>query len=221
MRGGHQMCIDPERGTIFHSYTSLVPPLPRGVQFLFVCAETLYMFGGWDGTADLCDLWQFSVKSLQWACLSANTSQEVGLAPDHTLRLVSVHQVWTHLSQGGPSSRSCHKMCLDHTSQQLYLLGRYLSPTSRTQMQDDGVEPHTLPVGYSEQHSLLRCVVGSAVLSVLQGDFYSYSIPDQTWQLLSTNTHAQGGPHLLYDHQMAFDQATRVIYVFGGRVLTS
>lgn len=57
--------------------------------------------------------------------------------------------------------------------------------------------------------------------SFAQGDLYSYSIPDHTWQLLSSDTHAQGGPHLLYDHQMVFDPVTHIIYVFGGRVLTS
>ena len=42
-----------------------------------LCLATLYMFGGWDGTNDLCDLWQFSVELLQWKCLSADTSLEV------------------------------------------------------------------------------------------------------------------------------------------------
>lgn len=57
--------------------------------------------------------------------------------------------------------------------------------------------------------------------SFAQGDFYSYSVQDHMWQLLSSDTHAHGGPHLLYDHQMVFDPVTHVIYVFGGRVLTS
>lgn len=56
---------------------------------------------------------------------------------------------------------------------------------------------------------------------MIQGDFYRYSILDQTWHLLSNDTHAHGGPHLLYDHQMTFDLTTNSIYVFGGRVLTS
>ena len=57
-------------------------------------------------------------------------------------------------------------------------------------------------------------------LNCIQGDFFSYSIPDRTWQLLSEDTHAHGGPHLLYDHQMTFDPSTSTIYVFGGRVFT-
>jgi len=34
--------------------------------------------------------------------------------------------------QGGPSARSCHKMCLDVTNKQMFLLGRYLEPSLRT-----------------------------------------------------------------------------------------
>lgn len=30
------------------------------------------------------------------------------------------------LLQGGPSARSCHKMCLDHEGRQIFTLGRYL-----------------------------------------------------------------------------------------------
>lgn len=59
-----------------------VPCLQPGLMLCLcvcVCAEILYMFGGWDGTADLCDLWQFSVSSLQWLCLSGDTALEVGL----------------------------------------------------------------------------------------------------------------------------------------------
>ena len=55
---------------------------------------------------------------------------------------------------------------------------------------------------------------------LMQGDFYSYGILDHSWQLLSEDTRAHGGPHLLYDHQMTFDPSTSTIYVFGGRVLT-
>ena len=133
--------------------------------------------------------------------------------------------------QGGPSGRSCHKMCLDIDSQVLYLLGRYLGPTSRTQF-NSSAESSPLPVMLPPAS---RCPVGHmpslllpppSLLSLLlpphpQGDFYSYCIDTQTWQQLSSNTHRDGGPHLIYDHQMAFDPTTCIIYVFGGRVLTS
>ena len=69
MRGGHQMCIDAVRGTCNSS-----KPFCHNQ---FTLPETLYMFGGWDGTCDLCDLWQFSLTSMQWKCISADTSKEV------------------------------------------------------------------------------------------------------------------------------------------------
>ena len=57
-------------------------------------------------------------------------------------------------SQGGPTNRSCHKMCFDSISQRLYLLGRYLSPSSRSLLQEDGAESHPLPVGVANTHWL-------------------------------------------------------------------
>lgn len=53
MRGGHQMCIDPDEGQIF-------------------------LYGGWNGSKELGDLWQFSITSNKWTCLSLDTSQQVG-----------------------------------------------------------------------------------------------------------------------------------------------
>lgn len=52
MRGGHQMCMDPQ-------------------------AETIFLFGGWDGTQDLSDLWQYHVPTNKWERLSNNTEAQV------------------------------------------------------------------------------------------------------------------------------------------------
>ncbi|XP_014670808.1 PREDICTED: muskelin-like [Priapulus caudatus] len=84
MRGGHQMVID-------------------------VYTETIYLFGGWDGTQDLADFWSFQISSGEWTCLSFNTE-----------------------SEGGPSARSCHKMCLDCERRRIFVLGRYLESSMRT-----------------------------------------------------------------------------------------
>ena len=61
-----------------------------------------YLFGGWDGKQDLSDLWAFHVHENRWRLISPDVRQ-----------------------QGGPSPRSCHKMCLDEKSGCIYLLGRY------------------------------------------------------------------------------------------------
>lgn len=42
-------------------------------------AETVYLFGGWDGTQDLADFWAYSVQENQWACISRDTEKEVKL----------------------------------------------------------------------------------------------------------------------------------------------
>lgn len=84
MRGGHQMCID--------SY-----------------AQIIYLFGGWDGSQDLSDLWSYNISSGEWVCISTDTCLE-----------------------GGPSARSCHKMCLDPIRKKIYTLGRYLDSTIRS-----------------------------------------------------------------------------------------
>ncbi|RXM28953.1 Muskelin [Acipenser ruthenus] len=83
MRGGHQMVID-------------------------VQTETVYLFGGWDGTQDLADFWAYSVQDNQWLCISRDTEKE-----------------------NGPSARSCHKMCIDSQRRQIYTLGRYLDSSVR------------------------------------------------------------------------------------------
>ncbi|CAI9718917.1 muskelin-like isoform X1 [Octopus vulgaris] len=71
--------------------------------------ETMYLYGGWDGNQDLADLWAYHVPSQSWTCLSKDTEEE-----------------------GGPSARSCHKICLDYERKQIFSLGRYLDSTLRS-----------------------------------------------------------------------------------------
>ena len=39
-------------------------------------------------------------------------------------------------------------------------------------------------------------------ISFPQADFYSYSIKEATWTLLSSDTCGDGGPKLIFDHQV-------------------
>ncbi|KAM6385180.1 muskelin isoform 10-T21 [Alca torda] len=128
--------------------------------------ETVYLFGGWDGTQDLADFWAYSVKENQWTCISRDTEKE-----------------------SGPSARSCHKMCIDIQRRQIYTLGRYLDSSVRNSKS-------------------------------LKSDFYRYDIDTNTWMLLSEDTAADGGPKLVFDHQMCMDSEKHMIYTFGGRILT-
>ena len=103
---------------------------------------------------------------------------------------------WTLLSldteaDGGPSPRSCHKMVLDTSHRHIFILGRYLERGLRDRAQN------------------------------MKSDFYMYDIETRKWTLITDDTHAMGGPLLIFDHQMCIDQDTRTIYVFGGQSLQS
>ncbi|XP_064633309.1 muskelin-like [Lineus longissimus] len=96
------LCLD--------SNTDARPGMRGGHQMCIdTVTETVYLFGGWDGIQDLADFWAYHFPSQQWMCLSKNTDEE-----------------------GGPSARSCHKMCLDLERKQIFILGRYLDSSMRT-----------------------------------------------------------------------------------------
>lgn len=141
MRGGHQMCVD-------------------------VMTETIYLYGGWDGTQDLADFWSFHIPTQKWTLISGNAAED-----------------------GGPTARSCHKMTLDQERRQIFMLGRYIDSSTRT-------------------------------LQNTKSDFYLYDLNSARWTLITDDTSGMGGPKLIFDHQQVLDTAKRVLYVFGGRVLT-
>ncbi|KAI0218378.1 Muskelin [Lamellibrachia satsuma] len=91
--------------------TSATRPGMRGGHQMCIDIQTenIYLYGGWDGNQDLADLWSYHVPTGEWTSISKNTDEE-----------------------GGPSARSCHKMCLDHERKRFFILGRYLDPTTRT-----------------------------------------------------------------------------------------
>lgn len=145
-RGGHQMCWDP-------------------------LGRRIYLFGGWDGHADLADLWVYSVDTCTWHCISNDTRIE-----------------------GGPGPRSCHKVCIHGGKRKLFVLGRFVEQDSRT---------------------------GASSAGALSADFWEFDLESQAWRLLSADVKAEGGPSLVYDHQMAVDEDGDLIYVFGGRVIAT
>ena len=54
----------------------------------------------------------------------------------------------------------------------------------------------------------------------MQSDFFLLELECGRWTQISEDTAEVGGPRLMFDHQMVMDIVNRVIYVFGGRVLT-
>ena len=47
-----------------------------------------------------------------------------------------------------------------------------------------------------------------------------YDIMSGKWTLITEDTAAMGGPHLVFDHQVVMDTAKHCMYVFGGKVLS-
>ncbi len=101
---------------------------------------------------------------------------------------------WTLISldtarEGGPGPRSCHKMLLDPECRLIFVLGKYLE----RHLRNDPLQ--------------------------FRNDFYMYDLNTSRWTQITDDTLAMGGPSLLFDHQMSFDQQMRIIYVFGGQTL--
>ncbi|KAI7900702.1 Muskelin N-terminus-domain-containing protein [Cokeromyces recurvatus] len=128
--------------------------------------KKIYLFGGWNGTQDLSDFWYYDIRQNQWHLISMNTE-----------------------NQGGPSPRSCHKICFDSVSKSIYVLGRYVESEDITDQE-------------------------------LHSDFYQYHIENDKWIKIHDNTANEGGPELLFDHQMCIDTEKQILYVFGGRIVT-
>ncbi|TMW44291.1 hypothetical protein DOY81_010628 [Sarcophaga bullata] len=57
-------------------------------------------------------------------------------------------------------------------------------------------------------------------IEYIKSDFFLFDTRAQTWLQICDDTSQVGGPQLIYDHQMCIDVDKRIIYVFGGKILT-
>ncbi|XP_028163273.1 muskelin isoform X2 [Ostrinia furnacalis] len=205
-------------------------PGPRGGHQLVVDATTgtLYLFGGWNGTEDLDDLWAFDTNTERWSLLC-----------EHSARA------------GGPSPRSCHKMALDPLRRRLYTVGRYLDNAQRipSEMNSD---LYMYDITAGEWQLLCRdtaaaggprlvfdhqmCidpdaqtiyVFGGRVLpanteesaSPVYSGLYAYYIAANTWQALLAD-HTDGAvpaPLPRVSHSMLFHPGQGRLYMFAGQ----
>ncbi|CAG0882896.1 unnamed protein product [Cyprideis torosa] len=208
MRGGHQMCIDPDE-------------------------KKMYLFGGWDGSQDLADFWVYDIESNQWTCLSQNTEMEGGPSARSCHKMVLdpirkqlfslgryvdiqsmcdenepptidfyVYDIntarWTIItdntaSMGGPGLLFDHQMCLDPDKRVIYVLGGKILARS---------SPARRPADSS-----------------LSG-LFSYEIPTNTWREIRTDsnhsTPGKGEVWSRYGHSMCFHTGERKLYTFAG-----
>ncbi|XP_068620110.1 muskelin [Battus philenor] len=200
-RGGHQLVVDTNTGT-------------------------LYLFGGWNGSEDLDDLWSFSTTTERWTLLCAHSGEV-----------------------SGPSPRSCHKMIFDPLNDRLYTLGRYLDNAQRVPsnmnsdlyMYEVGVGAWSLVCSdtaaaggprlmFDHQMCLdvdtqTIYVFGGRVLpanteelvSPQYSGLYAYYIASNTWQLLLADRHDLPAPQPRVAHSMLFHPTQRRLYMFAGQ----
>ncbi|XP_022814581.1 muskelin [Spodoptera litura] len=200
-RGGHQLVVDSTTGT-------------------------LYLFGGWNGSEDLDDLWSFCTTSERWTLLCKHSGEV-----------------------GGPSPRSCHKMVFDPVHRRLFTLGRYLDNAQRIppNMNSDLyvydvaqgswslVCADTAAAGgprlvFDHQMCLdadtqTIYVFGGRVLPVNTGEvvspqysgLYAYYIATNTWQLVLSDKHELDAPQARVSHSMLFHPVQRRLYMFAGQ----
>jgi hypothetical protein len=91
-------------------------PIPRGGHFsVFVDGIGIYVFGGWDGTKDIGDMWLYDIRVLKWKRLSGSTFHEVCSGGGPVCGRTRFCR--------GPQARSCHKMAYDSKNKRIYLLG--------------------------------------------------------------------------------------------------
>ncbi|KAF9526572.1 Muskelin N-terminus-domain-containing protein [Crepidotus variabilis] len=187
-----------------------IPP-PRGGHAMCMdpVNEMVYLFGGWDGEKSLDDFWVYSVKEDTWKLLSSATT----------------------LEPNAPGARSCHKMTFDTKTGSIYVLGRLgdmdglrapSSPDSATSPRSpDTRGPLQLPSqGHRTSHS--DGAEPGGQINTFCSEFYRYhtrGLLAGKWDFLSIDTAASGGPPLVFDHQMAIDSDSHILYVFGGRVV--
>ncbi|CAG4987014.1 unnamed protein product [Colias eurytheme] len=200
-RGGHQLVVDLNTGT-------------------------LYLFGGWNGTEDLDDLWSFDTTTERWTLLCRHSGM-----------------------LGGPSPRSCHKMVFDPINEKLYTLGRYLDGIQRTPnnltsdlyvysvktaewslvMNDTAlaggprlvfdhqmcIDPDTSTI-YVFGGRLLPTSADEMMTPQYSG-LYAYYIQTNTWQQLLPDNHDLPAPQPRVSHSMLFHPIQRRLYIFAGQ----
>ncbi|KAI9205394.1 Muskelin N-terminus-domain-containing protein [Polychytrium aggregatum] len=153
--------------------------------------------------------------------------------------------VWKRIQpatgEGCPSSRGGHQMCIDAECGRIYLFGgwdgskdladfwvydrtslrwRCISPDTRRQ---GGPGPRSCHKVCIDTRNKIIYTLGRYIdtdhrpIMNLDADFWKYDVSQDKWTKISEDTTQEGGPDLIFDHQMVIEESTQVIYVFGGR----
>ncbi|KAH6591184.1 hypothetical protein BASA61_005038 [Batrachochytrium salamandrivorans] len=106
-----------------------------------------------------------------------------------------------------PSKRGGHQMCIDSDGT-LFLFGGW-----------DGARDLSDFWAFEESTRQWRCISMDTRKQSGPGPRSCHKICYDPWTRLSSNTAQEGGPELIYDHQMIVDADHQILYVFGGRTI--
>merc|ERR1719204_3005440 len=115
-------------------------------------SKMIYLFGGWDGNRDLSDFWAYNVALGKWTLISADTEAD-----------------------GGPPSRSCHKMVVDPVYRQIFVHQMCLDSDTRCIYVFGGQSLHV-----TEEESR------PAAEKKFSG-LYVYCVANNTWRLIAAD----------------------------------
>ncbi|KAK3912329.1 Muskelin [Frankliniella fusca] len=203
--------------------------------------EILVEHGDFQGTED------FMSEAVSCGMFNAYIGQQEYI-PEWILMHAPQHPDVTNSSEAKrecrPGMRGGHQMCLDPSSETIYLFGGWDGNQDLSDMWEYHIPsqewtlccPDTSQEGGPSARSCHKFCLDPERRQIftlgryldvnfrsppnLKSDFYVYDIESNTWTLITEDTGSMGGPQLIYDHQMCMDSERRTIYVFGGRVLT-
>ncbi|PWN19305.1 hypothetical protein BCV69DRAFT_262218 [Microstroma glucosiphilum] len=219
-RGGHQLVLDTVKGTA-------------------------YLFGGWDGQVDLNDLWIYYIEESRWRCISRDTTEQGGPSPRSCHRMAFdsrsgiIYVLGRYVDyEKQQQQRNLRSEVIEAGARSPLATGT----TPRAGAATPGRSTRDAPGLSGSDPSTARAATLSPNLAAAsprdQGtrapssprlgetasaphtsDFFRFSTRNERWDRLSSNTALDGGPKLIFDHQMVVDEESQMMYVFGGRVV--
>ncbi|KAI9473714.1 MAG: Muskelin N-terminus-domain-containing protein [Benjaminiella poitrasii] len=143
-----------------------------------------------------------------------------------------------------PCARGGHQMCIDIHDRKIYLFGGWDGTRDLSDFWYYDIvqnEWYLISMDTEEQGGPSACschkicfdpnsrsifILGryvearNVMQQQLESSFYRYYIESDKWVKIQNDTAKEGGPNLIFDHQMAIDAESQIIYVFGGRIVT-
>eukprot|EP00048_Salpingoeca_helianthica_P004553 m.78170 g.78170 ORF g.78170 m.78170 type:complete len:702 (+) comp13240_c1_seq3:179-2284(+) len=145
----------------------------------------------------------------------------------------------TQMCHETPGPRGGHQMLIDVETKMLYLFGGWDGESdlgdlwaysiieqrweclSRNTQLDGGPAPRSCHKICLDETNKQIYVFGRFVevdkVGTTPCDFFRFDIASRTWTLLSSDTARDGGPELIFDHQMCMDNVRGLLFIFGGR----